>query len=113
MSQRRAYSVSYERVLSKPDASTSTTIPLTPLPDPVADRVRQADLKICKLNLTNGEMIVLIKTPPGQTLAKHFHPGTVVVYVVQGEGPTMKGGWLYHDHCKRAGIEPRDDLTIG
>ena len=131
------------------------------------DEASGSDLKICKLNPSTGEMIVFIRTPPNRTLSKHFHPGTVVVYVVQGQwtynegwvagpgdvvveaagsthAPTMMDGkdstivfaviqgslefvdddgnriaydnWqtllkLYHEHCAKIGVTPRDLTT--
>jgi len=128
------------------------------------DETSGSEIKLCKLNPSTGEMIVFIKTPPGQTLTKHFHPGTVIVYVVQGRW-TYNEGWvagpgdvvceaagsthapsmldpstptivfaviqgslefvdeqgtrvgydnwqtllkLYHDHCAKVGVTPRD-----
>ena len=57
------------------------------------DEASGSDIKLCKLNPSTGEMIVFIRTPPNKTLTKHFHPGTVVVYVVQGQW-TYNEGWV-------------------
>jgi 2,4'-dihydroxyacetophenone dioxygenase len=57
------------------------------------DEPSKTDIKIVKLNPSNGEMTVFMRTPPGGTLTKHFHPGTVHVYVVQGEW-TYGEGWV-------------------
>lgn len=128
------------------------------------DEASQSEIMICKLNPSTGEMVLLIKTPSGNTLSKHFHPGTVIVYTIQGKwsynegwvagpgdvvyetagsthAPTMLDpetptivfaviqgalsfvdengsqiayeNWqtllkLYHEHCKKMGIMPRD-----
>lgn len=127
------------------------------------DEASGTEIKLVKLNPITGEMLVFIKLLPGQTLTKHFHPGTVVVYTMQGswsygEGWIASAGdcvyetagsthaptsmsdeptiifaviqgalkfvddegnevgydnWqtllkLYHDHCAKIGIEPRD-----
>lgn len=57
------------------------------------DEASGSEIKLVKLNPSTGEMIVFIKTPPGKTLTKHFHPGTVIVYVVQGQW-TYNEGWV-------------------
>ena len=57
------------------------------------DEVSGSEIKLCKLNPSTGEMVVFIKTPPGKTLSKHFHPGTVIVYTVQGRW-TYNEGWV-------------------
>lgn len=61
------------------------------------DEASGSEIKLCKLNPSTGEILCFIRVPPGQTLAKHFHPGTVVVYTVQGcwtygEGWTAEPG---------------------
>jgi hypothetical protein len=48
------------------------------------DEASGSEIKLCKLNPSTGEMVVMIKTPPGKTLTKHFHPGTVALYTIQG-----------------------------
>ena len=66
-------------------------IPFTPYSDEV-------ELKYFKIDPVQGEVIVLLKSPPGAELARHHHTGTVIVYTVQG-------AWKYkeHDWVARAG----------
>ncbi len=46
------------------------------------------EIKLCRLTPFNGEIVCLMRVPAGQTLAKHYHAGTVVVY-------TVEGNWSY------------------
>jgi 2,4'-dihydroxyacetophenone dioxygenase len=57
------------------------------------DEASGSEIKLCKLNPSTGEMVVMIKTPPGKTLTKHFHPGTVALYTIQGHW-TYNEGWI-------------------
>ena len=57
------------------------------------DEASGSEIKLCKLNPNTGEMVVMIKTPPGKTLTKHFHPGTVACYTIQGHW-TYNEGWI-------------------
>ncbi len=41
-------------------------------------------IKLIKLNPITGQIILFIRSKPGAALQMHFHPGTVVVYTVQG-----------------------------
>jgi 2,4'-dihydroxyacetophenone dioxygenase len=50
-------------------------------------------LKLCKLNPITGQIITFIRSVTGVSLAVHFHPGTVVVYTVQGAW-TYDEGWV-------------------
>lgn len=47
-----------------------------------------AQIKLCRLTPSSGEIVCLIRVPAGQTLAKHYHAGTVAVY-------TVEGSWSY------------------
>lgn len=56
------------------------------------DGASGAEIKVVKLNPSTDQMIVFIKLPPGGTLTKHFHPGIVIVYTLQGRW-TYGEGW--------------------
>jgi 2,4'-dihydroxyacetophenone dioxygenase len=57
-------------------------------------------LKLCKLNPITGQIITFIRSVTGVSLGVHFHPGTVVVYTIQGAW-TYDEGWV---------AEARDDV---
>lgn len=50
-------------------------------------------LKLVKLNPATGQIITFIKSVPNVSLNVHFHPGTVIVYTVQGAW-TYDEGWV-------------------
>jgi 2,4'-dihydroxyacetophenone dioxygenase len=50
-------------------------------------------IKLIKLNPITGQIILFIRSVPGAALQMHFHPGTVVVYTVQGAW-TYDEGWV-------------------
>src|SRR3984893_6238559 len=50
-------------------------------------------LKLCKLNPITGQIITFIRSVTGVSLDVHFHPGTVVVYTIQGAW-TYDEGWV-------------------
>jgi len=50
-------------------------------------------IKLIKLNPITGQIILFIRSKPGAALQMHFHPGTVVVYTVQGAW-TYDEGWV-------------------
>jgi 2,4'-dihydroxyacetophenone dioxygenase len=50
-------------------------------------------IKLIKLNPVTGQIILFIRSAPGAALQMHFHPGTVVVYTVQGAW-TYDEGWV-------------------
>jgi 2,4'-dihydroxyacetophenone dioxygenase len=50
-------------------------------------------IKLIKLNPLTGQIILFIRSVPGAALQMHFHPGTVVVYTVQGTW-TYDEGWV-------------------
>jgi len=45
------------------------------------------------LNPITGQIILFIRSHPGAALQMHFHPGTIVVYTVQGAW-TYDEGWV-------------------
>ncbi len=50
-------------------------------------------IKLIKLNPITGQIILFIRSKPGAALQMHFHPGTVVVYTVEGAW-TYDEGWV-------------------
>jgi len=50
-------------------------------------------LKLVKLNPATGQIITFIRSVPNVSLNVHFHPGTVIVYTVQGAW-TYDEGWI-------------------
>lgn len=49
-------------------------------------------IKVIRLNPSTGQIVFFIKSKPGAILPIHFHPGTVIVYTVQGRW-TYDEGW--------------------
>ena len=47
-------------------------------------------LKLCRANLSSGEMVLMIRVQPGAGLGTHYHNGVVVAY-------TISGHWRYRD----------------
>lgn len=81
----------------------STGTSLYPVPKAMASHSNPKDLpwvpwaeghfiKLIKLNPITGQIILFIRSNPGAALQMHFHPGTVVVYTVQGAW-TYDEGW--------------------
>ncbi|KJC48817.1 hypothetical protein UP09_08610 [Bradyrhizobium sp. LTSP885] len=52
-----------------------------------------AEIKVCRLTPSTGEIVCLIRVPAGQTLAKHYHSGTVAVYTIEGSW-SYGEGWI-------------------
>ena len=50
-------------------------------------------IKLIKLNPVTGQIVLFIRSQLGAALQVHFHPGTVVVYTVQGAW-TYDEGWV-------------------
>lgn len=53
-----------------------------------------AEFKLLKANPVTGQTITLLKVPAGMQLPAHFHPGTVIVYTVQGTWRYMENDWV-------------------
>jgi hypothetical protein len=51
-------------------------------------------VKYFKADPVRGEVISLLKAPPGTTLPKHHHTGTVIVYTVQGRWKYIEHDWI-------------------
>jgi hypothetical protein len=62
----------------------SPWIPFTPYDDRVL-------LKYFKIDPVQGEVVAMMKSPPGIEMARHHHTGTVIVY-------TVSGAWKYKEH---------------
>ena len=62
----------------------SPWIPFTPYSDDVM-------LKYFKIDPVQGEVVAMMRAPPGIEMARHHHTGTVIVYTVQG-------AWKYKEH---------------
>ncbi|SFB01183.1 ChrR Cupin-like domain-containing protein [Collimonas sp. OK607] len=75
---------------STPQDSYATYIRCDDDPWLLLDSTSGAEIKLCRLTPSTGEIVCLIRVPAGQTLAKHYHAGTVVVY-------TIDGTWSYNE----------------
>lgn len=82
----------------------STTVAVTPVRKALASHTRPSELpwipwvpghliKLVKLNPITGQIILFIRSTPNSALQVHFHPGTVVVYTIQGAW-TYDEGWV-------------------
>src|SRR5215472_6795948 len=58
---------------------------------PYSDKVM---VKYFKADPVRGEVISLLKAPPGTTLLKHHHTGTVIVYTIQGSWKYLEHDWV-------------------
>ncbi|WP_338753058.1 2,4'-dihydroxyacetophenone dioxygenase family protein [Bacillus sp. FJAT-52991] len=54
----------------------------------------EAKFKLIKANPVTGQTITLLKVPANMQLPAHFHPGSVIVYTVQGEWRYMEEDWV-------------------
>src|SRR5689334_18484273 len=59
-------------------------VPFTPFSDEV-------HMKYFRIDPIRGEPVVSMRFPPGLTLPKHYHTGTVI-------GHTIRGAWRYLEH---------------
>ncbi|WP_207000168.1 2,4'-dihydroxyacetophenone dioxygenase family protein [Trinickia mobilis] len=59
---------------------------------PWIDWAEGHQIKIARLNPSTGQIVFFIKSRPGAFLPIHFHPGTVIVYTIQGNW-TYDDGW--------------------
>ena len=66
------------------------TMPWMPFA-PYSDTV---EVKYFKADPVRGEVISLLKAPPGTTLPKHHHSGTVIVYTIQGCWKYLEHDWI-------------------
>ncbi|CAG9614867.1 hypothetical protein BACCIP111899_04100 [Bacillus rhizoplanae] len=53
-----------------------------------------AKFKLLKANPVTGQTVTLLKVPAAMQLPAHFHPGTVIVYTVQGSWRYLEDPWI-------------------
>jgi 2,4'-dihydroxyacetophenone dioxygenase len=51
-------------------------------------------LKLCRVSLATGEMVLLVRAAPGTRLAPHYHHGVFVAYTVAGHWRYRESGWI-------------------
>lgn len=56
----------------------------------------QVQVKYYKIDPVHGEIVVMLKSPPGLEMARHHHTGTVIVYTVQGSWKYKEHDWTAH-----------------
>lgn len=71
------------------DAESLPWMPFAPFSDEIL-------IKYIKADPIRGEVINMLKAPPGSELPMHHHSGTVIVYTIQGS-------WKYKEHDWVAG----------
>jgi len=75
----------------------------------LADEPRRTVLKRADLTGTNMEIIVaVLEVPPGNTIAKHTHPGEEAVYVLEGATLQFPDGREVTRPAGEAGVNVRD-----
>ena len=75
----------------------------------LADEPRRTVLKRTDLTGTNMEIIVaVLEVPPGNTIAKHTHPGEEAVYVLEGATLQFPDGREVARPAGEAGVNVRD-----
>ena len=60
-------------------------------------------VKLCRANLTSGEMVLLIRAAPGTGLAAHYHHGGFASYTVAGRWRYLGSDW----------VAGRGDVVVG
>jgi len=60
-------------------------------------------VKLCRANLTTGEMVLLIRAAPGSGLAAHYHHGVFASYTVAGRWRYLGSNW----------VAARGDVVVG
>jgi quercetin dioxygenase-like cupin family protein len=93
MKARRRTSASPARVVAPPPAATlvrSAELPWFPF---MSEGVH---LKLCRVSLATGEMVLMVRAAPGAALATHYRHGVFIAY-------TLSGQWRYPDHGWIAG----------
>ena len=74
-----------------------------------ADEPKRTVLKRADLTGTNMEIIVsTLEVPPGNTIAKHTHPGEEAVYVLEGATLQFPDGREVTRPAGEAGVNVRD-----
>lgn len=75
----------------------------------LADEPKRTVLKRADLSGTNMEIIVaVLEVPPGNTIAKHTHPGEEAVYVLEGATLQFPDGREVTRPAGEAGVNIRD-----
>ena len=75
----------------------------------LADEPKRTVLKRADLTGTNMEIIVsTLEIPPGNTIAKHTHPGEEAVYVLEGATLQFPDGREVSRSAGEAGVNVRD-----
>lgn len=75
----------------------------------LADEPKRTVLKRADLTGTNMEIIVsTLEIPPGNTIAKHTHPGEEAVYVLEGATLQFPDGREVSRPAGEAGVNVRD-----
>ena len=75
----------------------------------LADEPKRTVLKRSDLTGTNMEIIVaVLEVPPGNTIAKHTHPGEEAVYVLEGATLQFPDGKEVTRPAGEAGVNIRD-----
>jgi len=75
----------------------------------LADEPKRTVLKRTDLTGTNMEIIVaVLEVPPGNTIAKHTHPGEEAVYVLEGATLQFPDGKEVTRPAGEAGVNIRD-----
>lgn len=72
-----------------PDCIADESLPWLPFL-PYSDVVK---IKYFKLDPLRGEIVSVLKVPPGIQLPKHHHTGPVIVYTVQGRWKYLEHDW--------------------
>jgi quercetin dioxygenase-like cupin family protein len=75
----------------------------------LADEPRRTVLKRADLTGTNMEIIIaVLEVPPGNTIARHSHPGEEAVYVLDGATLRFPDGREVARPAGEAGVNVRD-----
>jgi len=51
-------------------------------------------LKLCRVNRSTGEMVLLIRVAPGSTLGTHYYHGVVAAYTISGNWRHVQAEWI-------------------
>ena len=61
---------------------------------PFAPYSNEVMVKYFKADPVRGEILAMLKVPPGVSLPMHHHTGTVIVYTVQGKWRYLEHDWI-------------------
>jgi 2,4'-dihydroxyacetophenone dioxygenase len=51
-------------------------------------------VKLCRVSLATGEMVLMVRAAPGAGLATHYHHGVFIAYTVSGQWRDLDHGWI-------------------